>query len=188
MYQIAYLFVCSDRRYKYACKRIFHASHNNITTLGTSLLAFAVVVSSSASGSAQKTVGNDIEQTYTFIKKWGGEGTGEGRFLRPHDLDFSPDEKILYAVDRDGNRIQAFQERNIPLCLDKLGKGDGHFHVPYGIDVNIEGNVWVAGRANDRVQKFDSKGKFVLKFGNKNAEPSNEPGKFDNPRDVAVEI
>lgn len=43
-----------------------------ITTLGTSLLAFAVVVSSIASGSTQKTVGDDMEQTYTFIKK-GGE-------------------------------------------------------------------------------------------------------------------
>ena len=40
----------------------------------------------------------------------GREGTRDGKFLRPHDLDFSPDEKILYAVDRDGNRIQAFDK------------------------------------------------------------------------------
>jgi hypothetical protein len=40
-----------------------------ITTLGTSLLAFAVAISSIISGSAQKTIGEDMEQTYTFIKK-----------------------------------------------------------------------------------------------------------------------
>jgi DNA-binding beta-propeller fold protein YncE len=159
-----------------------------ITTIGTSLLAFIVAASSGASDPAQKTVGEDIEQTYRFIKKWGGEGSGDGKFLRPHDLDFSPDEKILYAVDRDGNRIQGIrQEWEIPLCLGQIRKGDSQFHVPYGIDVDTEGHVWVADRANDRVQKFDSKGKFILKFGNKDAEPSNEPGKFDNPRDVAVD-
>ncbi|HET7642075.1 MAG TPA: hypothetical protein VFK40_01090, partial [Nitrososphaeraceae archaeon] len=30
--------------------------------------------------------------SYTFIKKWGGAGSDDGQFLRPHDLDFSPDE------------------------------------------------------------------------------------------------
>jgi len=94
---------------------------------------------------------------------------GEGRELEmasscdPHDLDFSPDEKILYAVDRDGNRIQAFDTHGTFLfAWGKLGNGNGQFHVPYGIDVDIEGNVWVADRANDRMQKFDSKGKFIL--------------------------
>lgn len=31
---------------------------------------------------------------YKLIKKWGEEGKGEGQFQRPHDLDFSPDEKF----------------------------------------------------------------------------------------------
>jgi tripartite motif-containing protein 71 len=159
-----------------------------ITTFVTFLLAFMIIISSNASGSTQKTVGGDVQQTYTFVKKWGGEGTGDGKFLRPHDLDFSPDEKILYAVDRDGNRIQAFDKNGTFLfAWGKLGNGDGQFHVPYGIDVDVEGNVWVVDRANDRVQKFDSKGKFILKFGNKDAKPSDEPGKFDNPRHVAVD-
>jgi DNA-binding beta-propeller fold protein YncE len=159
-----------------------------ITILVTSLVVLTITISSVASGSTQKAAGGDVQQTYTFVKKWGGEGTGDGKFLRPHDLDFSPDEKILYAVDRDGNRIQAFDKNGTFLfAWGKLGNGDGQFHVPYGIAVDIEGNVWVVDRANDRVQKFDSKGKFILKFGNKDAEPSDEPGKFDNPRHVAVD-
>ena len=159
-----------------------------ITIFATSLLTFMIISISTASGSTQMTAGDDIEQTYTFVKKWGGEGTGNGMFLRPHDLDFSPDEKILYAVDRDGNRIQAFDKNGTFLfAWGKLGNDDGQFHVPYGIDVDIEGNVWVVDRANDRVQKFDSRGKFILKFGNKDAKPSDEPGKFDNPRHVAVD-
>jgi DNA-binding beta-propeller fold protein YncE len=125
---------------------------------------------------------------YNFYNKWGSEGKGDGQFQRPHDLDFSPDEKILYAVDRDGNRIQAFDKNGTFLfSWGKLGTDDGQFHVPYGIDVDINGNVWVVDRANDRVQKFDSNGNFILKFGNKDAKPSDELGKFDNPRHVAVD-
>ena len=66
------------------------------------------------------------------------------------------------------------------------GTGDGQMHVPYGIDVDKEGNVWLADRANDRVQEFDGKGNFILKFGNTDGVPSAEEGKFDNPRHVAV--
>ena len=125
---------------------------------------------------------------YKFHNKWGSEGKDNGQFQRPHDLDFSPDEKILYAVDRDGNRIQAFDKNGTFLfSWGKLGTNDGQFHVPYGIDVDIKGNVWVVDRANDRVQKFDSNGNFILKFGNKDAKPSDELGKFDNPRHVAVD-
>jgi hypothetical protein len=102
-----------------------------ITIFVTSLLTLTIISSSIASGSTQKTGGDDIEQTYTFIKKWGGEGIGDGKFLRPHDLDFSPDERIIYAVDRDGNRIQAFDKNGTFLfAWGKLGNGDGQFHVP----------------------------------------------------------
>src|SRR4029453_2070501 len=85
---------------------------------------------------------------YKFFKKWGEEGKGDGQFQRPHDLDFNPNETILYAVDRDGNRIQAFDKNGTFLfSWGKLGNGNGQFHVPYGIDVDIEGNVWVVDRA-----------------------------------------
>lgn len=125
---------------------------------------------------------------YKFYIKLGSEGEDEGQFQRPHDLDFSPDEKILYSVDRDGNRIQAFDKNGTFLfSFGEMGTGDGQFHVPYGIDIDSEGNVWVADRANDRVQKFDSKGKFILKFGNEDAKPSEELGKFDSPRHVVID-
>ena len=125
---------------------------------------------------------------YKFVKKWGGEGSKDGQFLRPHDLDFNKEETILYIVDRDGNRIQAFDKNGTFLFkFGKMGTDDGEMHVPYGIDVDIKGNVWLADRANDRVQKFTSDGKFILKFGNKDGVPSEEEGKFDNPRHVAVD-
>jgi len=153
------------------------------------LLASLLISGTNIYAQGNKT-GIDFSNTtkYELVTKWGSKGTAEGQFQRPHDLDFSPDGKILYSVDRDGNRIQAFDKNGTFLfAWGKLGTGDGQFHVPYGIDVDKNGNVWVADRANDRVQKFDSKGNFVLKFGNADAKPSAELGKFDNPRHVVVD-
>ncbi len=125
---------------------------------------------------------------YEVVKVWGSKGTKDGQFQRPHDLDFSNDEKYLYSVDRDGNRIQVFDKNGTFLFKwGTLGNGSGEMHVPYGIDVDVDGNVWLADRANHRIQKFDSHGKFLLKFGNENGHPSDAPGKFDNPRHVAVD-
>jgi DNA-binding beta-propeller fold protein YncE len=124
---------------------------------------------------------------YKFVKKWGGAGSEDGQFLRPHDLDFNKEETILYIVDRDGSRIQAFdKDGNFLFKFGEDGTDDGQMHVPYGIDVDTEGNVWLADRANDRIQKFDSEGNFILKFGSEDGVPSPEEGKFDNPRHVVV--
>src|SRR5215213_5959367 len=103
------------------------------SSISLSLLLIAVLTTGSVNAFENAT-------EYKFVKKWGGAGSGNGQFLRPHDLDFNKEETVLYIVDRDGSRIQA----------------------------------------------FDSKGKFILKFGNVDGVPSAEEGKFDNPRHVAV--
>ncbi|HLN36085.1 MAG TPA: 6-bladed beta-propeller, partial [Nitrososphaeraceae archaeon] len=136
------------------------------------------------------TVGPSFKDAtkYKVVKVWGGAGTEDGKFLRPHDLDFNNDESILYAIDRDGGRVQAFdKEGNFLFKFGKNGQADGEFSVPYGLDVDKEGNLWVADRANHRVQKFDSHGNFILKIGSNDFTKSTEPGKFDNPRHVRVD-
>jgi tripartite motif-containing protein 71 len=153
-------------------------------------LVFSLGTLSVYSGHIFAQVRSSIDQThhYSFVTEWGSEGTADGQFLRPHDLEFSNDNKMLYAVDRDGNRIQVFDKNGTFLfTFGQKGSADGQFLVPYGLDVDKDGNVWVADRGNQRVQKFDSQGNFILKFGNNGASPSNEPGKFDNPRHVEVD-
>ena len=51
--------------------------------------------------------------------------------------------------------------------------GDGEFTLPYGLDVDKEGNVWVADRGNNRIQKFDDKGNFLFAFGSEGRERVN---------------
>jgi tripartite motif-containing protein 71 len=129
-----------------------------------------------------------VQENYSFVTEWGSEGTDDGQFVRPHDLEFDNKDKQLYVVDRDGNRIQVFSKNGTFLFkFGEKGNDTGQFFVPYGIDVDIKGNVWVADRFNQRIQKFDSQGNFILMFGNDNRLPSNASGKFNNPRHVEVD-
>jgi DNA-binding beta-propeller fold protein YncE len=121
---------------------------------------------------------------YVFVRKWGSKGTGDGQFQRPHDMDFDPQEKYLYTLDRDGNRVQVFDKNGTFIMKwGSKGTGDGQFNIPYGVDVDSAGNVWIADRNNARIQKFDRNGNFLLKFGSLGA----GEGQFDYPRMVAVD-
>jgi DNA-binding beta-propeller fold protein YncE len=156
--------------------------------LSTLILTSGSIIIFSTNGASIVEQKVEKQQSYSFSSAWGSEGKAKGEFLRPHDLEFDGHEKYLYVADRDGNRIQVFDKNGIYLFkFGQKGQKNGEFLVPYGIDVDIAGNVWVADRGNHRIQKFDSHGNFILKFGNVDSHPSNEPGKFDNPRHVEVD-
>ena len=42
---------------------------------------------------------------------------------------------------------------------------DGDFDIPKGVAVDAAGNVYVADRGNNRIQKFDSNGNLLAKWG-----------------------
>lgn len=50
--------------------------------------------------------------------------------------------------------------------IGSKGTAGGQFETPWGLDVDGEGNVWVADKGNNRVEKFNSAGEFILTFGN----------------------
>jgi tripartite motif-containing protein 71 len=152
----------------------------------TTFLVFHIITNILfGSGWAQKPTGaGELQQTYSFVRKWGSNGSGDGEFRRIHDLDFDPSERHLYVVDRDGNRIQVFDKYGIFLFKwGSNGTGNGQFKIPYSVDVDSQGNVWVADRDNYRIQKFDKDGNFLFKFGKQGS----GKGEFDNPRQVAVD-
>ena len=163
---------------------------NNIVLIILGTVIFLLASLSIYPGNIFAQVQSSIDNLheYYFVTEWGSKGTGDGQFLRPHDLEFDSNNNLLYTVDRDGNRIQVFDKNGtFQFTFGQKGTADGEFLVPYGLDVDHAGNVWVADRGNHRIQKFDSQGNFILKFGNDDGSPSSEPGKFDNPRHVEVD-
>ena len=58
-------------------------------------------------------------------------------------------------VDKDGNWLKSWGER---------GTGPGQFNTPHSIAVDAKGQVYVADRANRRIQVFDGEGNFQRQF------------------------
>jgi DNA-binding beta-propeller fold protein YncE len=46
----------------------------------------------------------------------------------------------------------------------KKGSGDGEFNLPHSLCVDSKGQVYVGDRENNRVQVFDSQGKFLAQW------------------------
>ena len=69
------------------------------------------------------------------------------------------------------------------LAWGAFGGSSGQFNYPTGIDVAPNGHVYVADRANHRIQEFTSTGAYVAAWGAN----GNDPGQFHNPTDVAVD-
>ncbi|MGD2295419.1 MAG: SMP-30/gluconolactonase/LRE family protein, partial [Candidatus Aminicenantes bacterium] len=70
------------------------------------------------------------------------------------------------------------------LKWGELGSGDGQFQYPGGIDLDINGIVYVTDLFNHRIQKFDSKGNFLAKWGSYGS----GDGQFKYPQGIAIDF
>jgi DNA-binding beta-propeller fold protein YncE len=105
----------------------------------------------------------------------------------------------LYAIDAGHDRIVKYNPNGKPLThWGQHGQGDGQFSFggvqdppesgpfrqAYGkIAVDQQGNVYVADTKNARIQKFDSQGKFLLKWGS----PGAGEGQFGFLAGIAID-
>lgn len=126
-----------------------------------------------------------------FIDQLGstGEiGIGAGRFNYPTDVALAPD-GTLYVADGYNDRIQAFDAEGRylrkwggPFGMNIFGPFNGWFATVTGLDLDRDGNLYVADFYNNRVQKFSPEGRFLTSFG----EQGSGPGQFDKAIAVAV--
>lgn len=84
--------------------------------------------------------------------------------------------------------VNAWSETDIPvhiLNVTVLGgaTGNGELSTPYGIALDSAGNYYLTEEGNDRVQKFDSTGHYLMKFGS----VGTADGQFSNPQGIFVD-
>ncbi len=68
-------------------------------------------------------------------------------------------------------------------ALGTSGAGDGQLNRPADVAVGLNGEVWVADKSNNRIQKFDAEGKFQFKFGTNGS----GNGQLSAPTAVAID-
>lgn len=178
--------------------QVFKPDGTWISNFGYYILLFPVGVCTTSDGSIYVAdTGNNRIVKFNpfgyFIKSWGIEGTGDGEFRQPCFI-ASDSQDNIYVVDRVNSRIQKFDKHGTFITkwgtnggvsvedpLENWGIADGDLFLPVGIAIDNHDNVYVTDSSNNRVQKFNSNGIFIRKWGNFGG----ELGNFFSPQGIA---
>ena len=94
-------------------------------------------------------------------------GEDTTHFNYPTDVAVAPDGSFYVSDGYRNSRVIKFsREGKYLFQWGKKGSGEGEFNTPHGIDLDSHGNVYIADRENNRIQKFDSKGNFLSQWKN----------------------
>jgi len=94
-------------------------------------------------------------------------GESPKNFHQPSSVAVAPSGDIYVADGYGNSRVVKFSPEGKYLkAWGKKGSGPGEFDTPHGIAVDAKGNVYVAERLNNRIQVFDSEGRFLAQWPN----------------------
>ena len=98
-----------------------------------------------------------------FVTKWGRPGAGIGQMQTPYGLAVDSDGNVFvsdtgdegFEADRDNNRVEEFTNDGVFITtFGTYGLGRGRFNTPFGLAVDVNGNVFICDQLNDRIQEF----------------------------------
>ena len=136
---------------------------------------------------------NDLPNPYARVHPWGelpdpyvpGAYDERASFI---GIDEGPDGNI-YLLSRCLQNSCTGRSEPALLKLDPSGRlllswGSGLFDFPHGLDVDREGNVWVADQRGHQVVKFDAEGNHLMTIGERGT--AGDPPLVDEPTGVLV--
>jgi len=115
-----------------------------------------------------------MDSSGKFLRQWGKTekiGIMAEQFNYPTDVAVDSENNFIVA-DAYNDRIQVFDPQGNfltkwggPFALNIPGKFNGWFKTATGVGVDKKGNIFVADFYNNRVQKFDAEGKYLVTIG-----------------------
>jgi len=157
-------------------------------------------------GAGADLPGQALPNPFRAVERWAELPAGR-QMGAVGDVAIDPDGKHIWAVVRcDATDPARFGDECLDSNLDSILKfnpegkvvasfGGGMFIWPHGIDVDRDGNVWVAdavsperapkGKRGQQVVKFSPSGKVLMTLGTPGV-PGGGPDHFNSPSDVVV--
>ncbi|HEY8293169.1 MAG TPA: flippase activity-associated protein Agl23 [Thermomicrobiales bacterium] len=135
----------------------------------------------------------------TFLRQWGGIGTGPDKFGQINGYAFGPtglavaQDGTIFVADTWNHRISAFTSDGKPLRQwgsffngqenpAALPQHTSEFYGPRGIAIGPNGLLYITDTGNSRILVFDQSGKFIRTFGSFGT----GDGQMDNPVGIAA--
>ncbi|MFB5600564.1 MAG: 6-bladed beta-propeller [Nitrososphaeraceae archaeon] len=102
-----------------------------------------------------------------FIKSWGGNGPEQSQLSKKiEDIDVDVHDDVYVVNYGKPTNIAKFDsEGNFIGSFGSKGEGIGEFNRPWGINVDSEGNIYVAEKYNYRISKYTPDAEFVTMWG-----------------------
>ena len=95
----------------------------------------------------------------------GVSGTGRNSFNLPTDVAFGVNGDVYVSDGYGSARVVKFtREGQYVSEWGKRGKGPGEFGLPHNLVIDAQGRVYVTDRDNQRIEVFDSNGKFLSQW------------------------
>lgn len=114
-------------------------------------------------------------------------GRGKGQLDHPNGVAVGSDDTV-FVSDSANTRIQAFDsEGKVKWVQGKPAKGitdltSRQFGLPRGMDIDANGNIFIADAFHYTIQVYNSKGKKLAEVG----EDGTKEGYFNLPNDIAI--
>lgn len=126
-----------------------------------------------------------LDAAGNVVSAWGIAGRGPGYVTRPGGAAFAPDGSVAVAdsfdqrverFDPDGSYGRQFGQISASTGYTTQGPGSGQFSLPFDVDYDSAGNLWVADTGNNRVQELGPDG--AVRY-------TSPAGQLAGPRSVA---
>jgi DNA-binding beta-propeller fold protein YncE len=130
----------------------------------------------------------------------GGYGSNIGQFRQPKGINLERVAgfgDVLFVADYGNNRVQAIplDKRDKSYAFGGQGSGQGQFNGPIAVAItryaynsgstsdSANQRIYVADSKNNRIQKYDIGGNYILSWG----ESGSGPGQFNTPLGIDID-
>lgn len=110
---------------------------------------------------------NDGKELVMTLGEAGVPGNDGAHFARPTDIAFLPDGSFFVTDGYVNTRVVKFDKHGkFLMTFGTPGNGPGQFNLPHAIAIDRNRRLYIADRANSRIQVFDENGRFLDQWPN----------------------